>query len=69
MLTKPEFDILKYLEKHSDSAILTMDALAGKLKMDCTSVVETYGILSDKKYVAEGRITASGIEALKPYKV
>ena len=66
-LTKKEFDILAAMT--DSEARMTQRAIAEATGCSLGAVNKVYNELSHKGYIAEGRITHAGLEALEPYRV
>lgn len=66
-LSRKEFDILTAMERSSQE--LTQRQLAGITGMSLGSVNRTVSTLMEHGYVANGALTAAGLEALEPYRV
>ncbi|MGI5977410.1 MAG: sugar phosphate nucleotidyltransferase [Candidatus Limivicinus sp.] len=66
-LSRKQFDILKYLE--GESGGVTQRKLSNLTGMSLGSVNNTLASLNELGYVDNYSVTASGLEALSPYKV
>lgn len=66
-MQKKEFDVLVLLEQSSQP--LTQREIATALNLSVGSANKLVKALSDAGFLADGRITAAGIEALEPYRV
>ena len=66
MLTKKQFDLLVSLERNGKQ---TQRSLATDAGMSLGGVNKTLTSLVEDGYVADGLITAKGLEALEPYRV
>lgn len=66
-MTKNQFDILTYLEKHRGAQ--TQRILSAVLEKSIGGINKTIGELTELGYMKDGRITDAGVEALEPYRV
>ncbi len=66
-LTKKQYDILVLLE--SKTTPLSQREIATQTTISVGSVNKTMAELLEKGYVADGKITEAGIDALEPYRV
>lgn len=66
-MQKKDFDVLVLLEQSSEA--LTQRKIASLLDVSVGSVNKTVKNLTDLGYMADGRITPLGVEALEPYRV
>ncbi len=66
-MNKREFDIL--VELTQNDAPLTQRELAEKTKLSLGSVNKAVKSLTESGFIADGRITQQGLDALEPYRV
>ena len=66
-MQKKEFDILVTLTQNKDA--LTQREIAEKTKLSLGTVNKAMKELTEKEYVAAGKITPQGLDALEPYRV
>ncbi len=66
-LTRKQFDILAYLEQHTDSC--TQREIATGCGMSVGSVNRQMATLTELGYICDGDITKAGYDALEPYRV
>ena len=66
-MQKKEFDILLVLTQNESA--MTQREIADKTKLSLGTVNKTVKGLAEKGYMADGRITEQGLNALEPYRV
>lgn len=67
-LTKKQFHILCYLSETPDKKT-TQQEIAEQVKLSAETVNRILSSLTELDYVAHGKITAKGLQALEPYRV
>ena len=68
-LTRPQFDVLTFLEQEKDEKNLTQRNIARLTGMSVGTVNKILLYLNEKKMINNNRIIAGGIKALEPYRV
>ena len=65
-ITKAEFDILSILADSDDTN--TQTVIAGKTGHSLNMIKSVYTDLHERGYIADGRLTEKGFEAIEPYR-
>lgn len=68
-LLKSQFDVLVFLEGAKNSDKVTQKMVCEKTGLSAGGVNKAFAALAQSGFIAQGRITAAGIKALKPHLV